>query len=366
VLNQNDTTEIGMLYLGGTIGSAGRPLTPLPADTFLPHLASILHRELVATKELTDNLAAPIKWHYFSGQIKDSSALVPEDWQEILTLLLDPAHAQIKRWIILHGTDTLSFTAAFLAAALQSTQLKVIVTGSQKPLLDPTQLSFNPNSDALDNLQSSIAAFANDQEDNGWVRVAFNNTQWIADGVQKIHTRHRIAFAGQAIDQSLMNQHTANDSINPLLKQPSRLKEALSRLDIQIYYVAPLSLDTLVSQLEKVLLSGAEGVILLAYGLGNLLDDLSIHRLLLAAEQRGVIVVLSTQVPFGGIEPRYAAGDWLAACGVLPGGSLPVSTIFARLAWQQITIKTFSERRQYWLDYITAVSHAINEQKDEF
>ena len=339
---------------------------PLSADIFLPHLASILDTESSKTTEMTDSLKGPIKWHYFSGRIKDSSALIPEDWQEILTLLLDPVHAQIKKWIILHGTDTLSFTAAFLAAALQTTKLKVIVTGSQRPLLNSTQLSFNSNSDALGNIQSSIAALATDTDDNGWVRVAFNHAEWIADGVQKIHTRHRIAFQGHAIDQTIMNQHAAYCQINALLKQPSRLKEALSGLNIQIYYVVPLPLDTLVSQLKKALLSGAEAVILMAYGLGNLLDDLRIHRLLLAAEQRGVIVVLSTQVPFGGIEPRYAAGDWLAACGVLSGGSLPISTIFARLAWQQITIKTFSERRQHWLAYMTAISHAMNEQKDEF
>ncbi len=363
---QNDFTDIGLLYLGGTIGSAGSPLMPLSASIFLPRLAAILDTELAGTKEPSYIVEKPIKWHYFSGQIKDSSALVPEDWQEILTFLLDPAHVRIKRWMILHGTDTLSFTAAFLAAALQSTDLKVIVTGSQKPLLNATQLSFNPESDALDNIRSSIAAFTTDTENSGWVRVAFNHTQWIADGVQKIHTRHRIGFKGHAIDQIIMNQHVENCPINPILKQPSRFKEALSQLDIQIYYVVPLPIDTLVAQLKKVLLSGADAVILLAYGLGNLLDDLRIHHLLLAAEQQGVIVVLSSQVPFGGVEPRYAAGDWLAACGVLSGGSLPVSTIFARLAWQQITIATFSERRHKWLEYITAVSHAMNDQTDEF
>lgn len=368
MLNQNHPSKVGILYLGGTIGCAGRPLLPLAADLFLPHLASIIRTELATTSEEPTHKEHPaIEWHYFSGKIKDSSALVPDDWREIIELLLAPQNAHIEKWIILHGTDTLSFTAAFLSAALQTTKLKVVVTGSQIPLLDPTKFSLNPESDALDNIKSSLAALASDTDDHGWVRVAFNKTDWIADGVQKIHTRHRTAFSGRVINQSLqVNLNTKNDQIYAILKQPKRFKEALSQVNIQIYYVSPLPLDTLVSQLEQTLTSGANAVILLAYGLGNLLDDLRIHRLLLAAEQHGVLVVLSTQVPFGGVEPRYAAGNWLAACGVLSGGSLPVSTIFARLAWQQMTIRTFSERRQQWLEYIAAVSHSLNEQDDAF
>lgn len=368
MLNQNHLSKVGILYLGGTIGCAGKPLLPLPADLFLPHLASTLKTELTKASELTthNNSHQNIEWHYFSGKIKDSSALVPDDWREIIELLLNPQHAHIEQWIILHGTDTLSFTAAFLSAALQTTQLKIIVTGSQIPLLDPLQLSFNPKSDALDNIKLSLTALASNTDEHGWVRVAFDKKYWIADGVQKINTRHQTAFSGQITDQLSSNQDTKNHWGHEPLKHPRRFKEALSQVNIQIYYVAPLPLDTLVAQLEQTLTSGANAVILLAYGLGNLLDDLRIHRLLLSAEQHGVIVVLSTQVPFGGVEPRYAAGNWLAACGVLSGSSLPVSTIFARLAWQQMTTKTFSERRQRWLEYITAVSHSLSEQNDGF
>jgi len=129
----------------------------------------------------------------------------------------------------------------------------------------------------------------------------------------------------------------------------SVLKEALSRLNIQIYYATPLPLEVLVAQLEQVLTSGASALILLAYGLGNFPDDLRIQRALRAAQQRGVMVILSTQVPFGGIQSRYAAGSWLAECGVLSGGELPFPAIFARLAWLQITVATYAERRHLWL-----------------
>lgn len=363
MFNQNSPIHLGILYLGGTIGCAGRPLKPLPADAFLPHLAKVLDLELAT---IQNNISYPIEWHYFSGKIKDSSALVPEDWRELLELLLNPLYAHIQHWIILHGTDTLSFTAAFLAAALQTTQLKIVVTGSQLPLLDSDQLSLNPKSDALDNIKSSLHALTSDTNPYGWVRVAFNHQNWIADGVQKVHTHHHVAFTGPSTKQ-LPIPHTVqkNHPIDALFKDQQRFREAFSQINIQIYYVSPLPLEILVSQLEHVLMSGASAVILLAYGLGNLLDDLRIHRALLAADQRGVMVILSTQVPFGGVEPRYAAGNWLAACGVLSGGSLPVSTIFSRLAWQQMTIQSVSERRRQWLEYLSSVS-SLNDEQETF
>ena len=333
--------QFGVLYLGGTIGCAGQPLAPLPADVFLPQLATLIESELVSTQN-------PSQWHYFSGNIKDSSALVPDDWSETLALLLNPEYAQIQHWIILHGTDTLAFTAAFLSEALRGNDLKVMVTGSQVPLLDPIKLTLNPNSDALNNIKIAYAALIDQSVlDNGWVRVAFNQQHWAADSVQKIHTTEYAAFSGQI--KSAHNNLIETPKRNTLTHNLSHLKEALTQLNIQIYYTSPLPLEILIAQLEQLLMSGAEAVILLAYGLGNFPDDLRIHRALLAAEQRGVMVILGTQVPFGGVESRYAAGNWLAACGVLSGGSLALPAIFARLAWLQITANTYTERRQLWL-----------------
>jgi L-asparaginase len=370
MLYKTSSYHIGILYLGGTIGCAGSPLQPLSADIFLPQLATVLQNELpskLASSTSNFKEELPIEWHYFSGNIKDSSALVPEDWREILELLLNPQYIHIRHWIILHGTDTLAYTAAFLAAALEHKTLKIIVTGSQLPLLDSTQLSLNQTSDALSNIELSIKTLIQDESNYGWVRVAFNQKDWIADGVQKIHTQNLIAFGGQTIEKSTsIDSSIKSQQIDTLLKDPIYFSETLSELNIQIYYISPLPLDMLVMQLEHALLSGASAVILMAYGLGNLLDDLKIHRALLAAYQRGVMVILTTQVPFGGVESRYAAGNWLSACGVLSGGSLPISTIFARLAWLQITTKSISERRQQWLKYLATITQTNDDQTEAF
>ncbi|WP_410210411.1 asparaginase domain-containing protein [Aquirhabdus sp.] len=347
--------HLGILYLGGTIGCAGTPLTPLAAEIFLPHLKTIISEEIF--QPLQSDVyevsmdTAQVSWHFYSGEIKDSSALVPEDWADILALLLHPDQQHIKHWIILHGTDTLAFTAAFLETALQGNDLNIVVTGSQLPLLHPVELTLDRDSDALGNLKTAYRTLNEaTTHEQGWVRVAFHQQNWAADTVQKIHTQELTAFSGRNEED-----HTAQISTHNKLPYLSRrtdfalLKEQLSTTNIQIYYASPLPSHTLAEQLEHVLTSGVDAVILMAYGLGNFPDDLRIHRALLAAEQRGVMVVITTQVPFGGVETRYAAGNWLTACGVLSAKILPLPAIFAKLAWLLITEANFIERRKKWL-----------------
>ncbi len=339
--------QIGILYLGGTIGCAGTPLAPLAAEVFLPHLQQAIECRIDSSNTT--------HWHYIAGTIKDSSALVPEDWADILTLLLAPQHAQLGHWIILHGTDTLAYSAAFLAAALSGNHRKIVISGSQLPLLDPQTLAVNPDSDALANLKTSYEALC-DSATDGWVSVSFNQHTWLAHSVQKVHSQNRHAFSGQTPlhshhehrEQPHAHRRPATRLGHPLEDIPA-LKQRLATLNIQLYYASPLPRHIQVAQLVQLLESGAEALILLAYGLGNLPKDPRLVTALLAAEQRGMMVVLSSQVPFGGVESRYAAGNWLKQCGVLSAEELPIPAIFARLAWLHVAMERYSDRRKAWL-----------------
>ncbi len=340
---------IGVLYLGGTIGCAGSPLAPLAAEIFLPRL-----EEILATHIQTQGV--PTTWRCIAGTIKDSSALIPEDWADLIGTVLAPERADIRHWIILHGTDTLAYSAAFLAAALTGVNRRVVISGSQLPLLDPQSLVVNRDSDALVNLQTSYDAFS-DASASSWVAVAFNQQVWLADSVQKIHSQNRQAFTGltpllhphDASFSAPLPPHRSDTPPHPILADLGMLKQRLASLNIQLYYASPLPRDVQVAQLTQLLESGAEAVIVLAYGLGNLPKDPRLVTALLAAEQRGVMVILSSQVPFGGVESRYAAGNWLKQSGVLSAETLPLPAIFARLAWLHVTQSRYSDRRKAWL-----------------
>ena len=102
------STPTQLIYAGGTFGSYGRPLTPLSADVFLPTLQQLLAEHSAATH------LAPVSW-LENGLIKDSSQLTPNDFIHFYRLLLSAYAQGHKRFVLITGTDTLSYLGAFLA-----------------------------------------------------------------------------------------------------------------------------------------------------------------------------------------------------------------------------------------------------------
>jgi L-asparaginase len=330
----------GLICCGGTFGCVGQPLAPLSAEQFLPHLQPILTQLQDAT------------WQVQSlPTLKDSSQVEPHDWFDLLRLIVSMYQAGIRQIIVIHGTDTLAYTACFLAEALVGSDLNVVVTGSQLPLLHATTHRLDPSSDAIDNLKTACAAL---HQQRAGVRVAFNGESWHAQTVQKVHSRDLSAFAGhsragypaasyqQLSDQQ--RQHWLNDAEQRLIDLATRLGQSR----ISVYYAVPQPLDHSARQLEQLLSDPHDGLILLGYGLGNFPDHPQIRALLKRAHQQGTLVVLSTQVPYGGTEARYASGDWLSSVGVLPSARLTLSAIYARLVWLCATRDTPAERRRRW------------------
>jgi len=128
-----------------------------------------------------------------------------------------------------------------------------------------------------------------------------------------------------------------------------RLQHSLSQIRLSVYYATPQPVVYLVEQLSDLLARQPDALLLIGYGLGNFPDEPRLRLLLSQAQQQGCLVVLATQVAFGGTEDRYASGHWLAALGVLPSAGLTLPAIYARLLWICVTLPTASARRKRWL-----------------
>lgn len=330
----------GLIYCGGTFGCVGQPLAPMSAEHFLPHLQPILSERQDAT------------WQVQSlTTLKDSSQVEPCDWLDLLHLIVSMYQSGIRQIIVIHGTDTLAYTACFLAEALVGSDLNVVVTGSQLPLLHATTHVLDPHSDAIDNLTVACAAL---HQQRAGVRVAFNGESWHAQTVQKVHSRDLSAFAGHSragYPAASYQQLSDRQRLHWLADMDQRLIYLATQLGqsrISVYHAVPQPLDHSARQLELLLSDPHDGLILLGYGLGNFPDHPQIRALLKRAHQQGTLVVLSTQVPYGGTEARYASGDWLSSVGVLPSARLTLSAIYARLVWLCATRDTPAERRRRW------------------
>lgn len=145
MLYQSD--DIHLIYAGGTFGSHGTPLSPLPAHEFLPVLQNLLNSRLGSRQVILDN-----------DCIKDSSTLTPTDFAHFYELI-GTAHQQgTRRFILITGTDTLSFLASFLFHAFTNRDLSLVITGSMNPLLvaDNPTYHIDDTSDAWHNLSDAI------------------------------------------------------------------------------------------------------------------------------------------------------------------------------------------------------------------
>ena len=178
-----------LIYAGGTFGSYGTPLSPLSADIFLPILKDTLNTHLDSTQEILDNAI-----------IKDSSTLTPSDFVQFYELIFTAYQKGAKRFVLITGTDSLSFLAAFLANAFGGyTDLSLVVTGSMQPLLiaNHPDLQLNHDSDAWQNLSLALHSAITQQG----VMVAFYQQTFWANNTQKIHSDKPNAFVGTPTSQ---------------------------------------------------------------------------------------------------------------------------------------------------------------------
>ena len=322
-------SPIALLYMGGTFGCKGQPLAPLPAEIFLPRLQQLLQEDYPV-----------LQYFVASQQIRDSSQLQPQDWQDLLQQIQQLVQQGFGKILIVHGTDTLAYTAAFLAEfipAVVAQPVQLVLTGSQFPLLESHGEAINPHSDALNNLATAYQQLCHSSslaDSNCW--VAFDGHIWPAHTVQKIHTSSTPAFAGMSVPS------------RPAPEQRPLALEALSSLNIAVYYALPLSPEILARQLQDLLSSKPQALIILAFGAGNLPQHAAIEAVLQQAQLDRILVVLSTQVAFGGVNFSYAAGHWLAQFGVLSAGNLSLAASYARLAWLLCQPLSFEQRQQQW------------------
>ncbi|MBK7967988.1 MAG: asparaginase [Bacteroidetes bacterium] len=155
--NQNEASGVLVIYTGGTIGS-------IPKNTKEPNSPLIpLSKEDVSNKK--ENRLFDLIQSYEKGNIVlggqsirlelislekpiDSSNVSPTVWLEI-TKIIEDNYLDYEGFVILNGTDTMTYTASVLSFMIENLNKPIIITGSQKPIGET-------RSDAVQNLVSAI------------------------------------------------------------------------------------------------------------------------------------------------------------------------------------------------------------------
>lgn len=357
-----NTTPVQLIYAGGTFGSYGRPLAPLPAAEFLPALQALLTEQ-----DQASNLPT-LSW-LDNSLIKDSSQLTPTDFVHFYKLLLQAYAQGSRRFILITGTDTLSYLGAFLSEAFAGSDICIVVTGSMRPLLDSEVLQsyqVDQNGDAWDNLTESLRVAS---AGVSGVKISFGGESWPAQTVQKIHSHDFMAFTGHSraaypansyikIFADTRRQHWLDDQNLILDIIDSRAEQAR----IHALYCLPNDTTVLTKQLQVLVDTPPCGIILLGFGAGNVPYSSDLAGALQAAYSKGHMVICASQCPFGGVSDSYAAGSWQYEYHVIAGGRLTIAAIYARLLWLLLRYDSSARRRQRWTYDINQTSTSIKKR----
>ena len=316
----NSKPKILIIYTGGTIGMIENPITKGLQPFDFSHLIDNVPKVKMLDYEI-DNIQ-------FEPPI-DSANMSPEHWRSIARAIEENIDAY-DGFVVLHGTDTMAFTASALSFMLENLQKPVIITGSQLPVGEV-------RTDGEENLITAlqIAAASNNLGEPKVQEVAilFDNYLWRGNRSSKVSANNFNAFK--------------SSNYPPLAKIGLDLhfnEEALFRTNtkrpLQVHY----EMDTNVMFIEmfpgiteanlRYMLNAPDvkGIVLKTYGAGNAPSEEWLTNAISDAVNRGIVIVNVTQCVNGAVDSSlYETGNTLSRSGVISGHDITSEAAITKL-----------------------------------
>lgn len=257
----------------------------------------------------------------------DSSNVQPHHWQTIARIIYDHYNDH-DGFVVLHGTDTMSFTASALSFMLQGLSKPVIFTGAQLPITEP-------RSDARENLITSLEIASSKKNGKALVPevcIYFGDELLRANRSKKAESMHFDAFksenypalatAGVKIDY---NENVILNTREKQLTLTDQLEPAIGILKL-----FPGITESIVSSVLNA--KGLKAVVLETYGSGNAPTDSWFLQLLGEAIRQGIIIVNISQCPGGMVvQGRYETSKELNRIGVIGGADMTTEAAITKL-----------------------------------
>ncbi len=312
--------RILIVYTGGTIGMtedlATGALVPFSFDHLMKNVPKIGRLGYVLDHVEID---PPI----------DSSNMNPTHWAQVAKMIAD-AYDDFDGFVVLHGTDTMAYTASALSFMLRGLAKPVILTGSQLPIGEIRE-------DGTENLITALQiAAARTEEGTPMVQevaISFGRHLWRGNRAMKVSSTNFGAFASYnyppladmdlhiVYRERLLARPAADAPLAPLYAMDDAVAVAFLYPGITEVALRP-----------QLLAPDTKAVVLRTFGAGNAPTETWFTDLVAEAVKAGKVVVNVTQCPAGGVEERrYATGDALARAGVVSGYDMTCETALTKL-----------------------------------
>jgi L-asparaginase len=312
-------SKILLLYTGGTIGMMKDFETgALKAFNFKKVLQKIPELQQLDCDIETISFETPI----------DSSNMNPEKWVQMATII-EENYQNFDGFVVLHGSDTMSYSVSALSFMLENLTKPVIFTGSQLPIGDL-------RTDAKENLITAIQIAALQQENKAVIQevcLYFEYQLYRGNRTSKVNAEHFKAFASpnfpcliaSGVNLKLnSNLFLTQKSISPLLVHKS--------LDTNVVIIKlfPGISQAVLSSIFSI--PKLKGVVLETYGSGNTTSEPWFLDLLSQAIQNGLHVINVTQCSGGSVNMgQYATSSALKEIGVVSGKDITTEAAITKL-----------------------------------
>lgn len=307
--------RILIVYTGGTIGMQASAKGYVPVDSITSLIAERL--QLSRFSKLPEFDVVELK------PAIDSANLTPTHWH-LIAAEINARYTTYDGFVVLHGTDTMAYSASALSFIFQGTRKPIILTGSQIPLAEL-------RSDGLDNLTSSLLIAADYPVAE--VMIYFNGKLLRGNRASKVKATGLDAF--DSPNFPWLGQVGLNIELHKHLELPATAERFINP-DFTNNCVAILPIyPGLSAEMAYGICHtpGVRGLVIQSYGVGNLPDQNSalLDAIKTAAEQGCVIVNISQCLQAEVYQGHYACSSILNEIGVISGGDLTTEAAFSKL-----------------------------------
>lgn len=303
--------RILIVYTGGTIGMIEDSISKALRPFDFSHLMENVPKVKMLNYEI-DNIQ-------FNPPI-DSSDMNISHWQQIARSIAEN-YDDYDGFVVLHGTDTMAYTASALSFMLDNLRKPVIITGSQLPI---GEVRTDGEENLITALQIAAAKDTDGQPMVQEVAILFEDYLWRGNRATKRSADNFNAFKSNNYPQ-LAKVGLSINFFKEALWRNSRGGKLNPQYDLDPSVLVVDLFPGLSRNVLAHLLSTPDikGIVLRTYGAGNAPTAPWFIDLIKQAVERGVVILNVTQCVNGGVHTnRYVSGDVLAATGVISGADI--------------------------------------------